>query len=204
MRDQAPLFQGFRIYPRGFLGASVGIDGSLSDRPFMSQIQTHQYHPEMFQPPKMPKEVNNNVERLWQTVLDKQGIVGSFEFREKILQVAFEAFGTISFFDWIAVQLKGPSTGDMHIEFLKDTMKFIMTGKRKLSLHSWTDVLTLSSITSNETVTEAEIASFFVNADTKQGMNIQLIDVIQRWCAQEGGFEDLVQTLHVLFGSIKA
>lgn len=203
MRDTAPIFQGFRVYPRGFLGASLGAHAEASDRPFMSHLQTHQYHPDQFRQAKTPREVNHNVENLWKRVLDQQGVMNSFEFREKVLKVALQAFGTDNFRNWIDVQISGPSTGDMHMDFLRDTLRFIESGQRRMTLHSWTAVLTLSSVDSNITKELPGLNDFFVCQQTKRGKNIKMIDVLQRWCSQEGGFEDLAQTLHVLFGDVK-
>jgi hypothetical protein len=201
MPDYAPVYKGFRVYPRGFLGASLGEQIKPTERAFAAQIKSHTYHPDWFRGSNNPKEINQNIEALWRHLNDGYHAVDSMEFREKALRVALNAFGTKDFYEWITIQIKGPSTGDLHLRFLQDTLEFIETGKRSMSLHSWTSMLSLSPITHNDTHNEGQFNWFFITGD-KRPKNMSLIDVIQRWCGQTGGFIDMIQTLHVLFGEV--
>jgi len=201
MRDLAPAYKGYRIYPRGFLGASLGEQIAPSERPAAIQLRTHTFHPDWFKQTQEPKEVNRNIEGMWRHMNETFGAFDNFEFREKVLCIALTAFGTSNFADWLKVQQDGPSTGDMHMEFLRDTFGFIMTGKRKMNLHNWTLLLSMTEITHNVTKDDGSFDAFFRSSD-KRLQNTKLIDVIQRWCSQPSGFADLAQTLHVLFGEL--
>jgi hypothetical protein len=201
MPDTAPAYKGFRVYPRGFLGASLGEQIKPTERSAASQLRSYQYHPDWFKNQVNPKEVNQNIEALWAALNDSYGAADSMEFREKILRVALNAFGTKDFVEWINIQMNGPSTGDMHMKFLHETLTFIETGKRGMSLHNWGAMLSLSEITHNETPNEGQFNWFFITGD-KRPKNTTLIDVIQRWCSQPSGFIDLAHTLHVLFGEV--
>jgi hypothetical protein len=202
MRDLAPVFKGYRIYPRGFLGAALGIQPKPIVKPHEARVRTHQFNPAMFQAPRVDVEVNHNVEEIWSRMLRHSYSTLDFNFREKVLIVALGAFGTTDFRQWVYTQFEGPSTGELHAEFVEDTLKFILTGKRKMTVTNWESLLTLSDITTNVTAHSKQINEFFTNPDTKQTINLKLTDVLIRWCSHEGGFEDLVQTLHVLFGDI--
>jgi hypothetical protein len=201
MADMAPVYKGYRVYPRGFLGASLGEQLKATERPLAIQLQRHTYHPDWFKGSKAPREVNRNIERMWRHLNDHHNAIDDIEFREKILTVALNAFGTKNFHDWLSIQLSGPSTGDLHMDFITDTLRFIETGKRQLNLHSWTTMLSLSEVKHNETPNEGQFAWFFQN-EAGRPKNMDLVDVIQRWCSQPGGFADLAQTLHVFFGEV--
>jgi len=201
MPDFAPAFKGYRVYPRGFLGASLGEQIKPTDRSFAAQLRSHTYHPDWLNGAQNPKEVNRNIDTLWRHLNDGYHALDNMEYREKVLRVALNAFGTTSFYEWVLMQIKGPSTGDLHMRFLQDTLEFIDTGKRNLNLHAWAAMLSMSPITHNETENEGQFNWFFITGD-KLPKNMTVIDVIQRWCGQENGFADLIQTLHVLFGEV--
>lgn len=205
MADNAPVYKGYRVYPRGFLGASLGEQIKAPERPYSSSLKSHAYHPDWFRSQTPPREINRNIENMWRKMNEIHVAIDDMEFREHLLKIALTAFGTKSFQEWASIQLSGPSTGDMHIEFIKDTMQFIMTGKRSMNLNSWTLMLSMDEITHNETPNEGQFAWFFRDEQAVgqyRGCNQSLVDVIQRWCAQPGGFADLAQTLHVLFGEL--
>jgi hypothetical protein len=201
MPDTAPAYKGFRVYPRGFLGASLGEQIKPTERSAAASLRSYQYHPDWFKAPASAKEINQNIEALWAKLNDSYGAMDSMEFREKVLRIALNAFGTQNFYDWINVQISGPSTGDIHMRFLQDMLEFIETGKHQMSLHNWSGLLSLSEITHNETPNEGQFNWFFITGD-KRPKNMQLVDVIQRWCSQPNGFIDLAHTLHVLFGEV--
>lgn len=201
MPDTAPAYKGFRVYPRGFLGASLGEQIKPTERSAAAQLRSYQYHPDWFKNQTVPREVNQNIEALWAALNDSYGAADSMAFREKILRVALNAFGTKDFCEWIDIQMKGPSTGDLHVKFLQEMLTFIDTGKHSMSLHNWGAMLALSEITHNETPNEGQFNWFFITGD-KRPKNTNLIDVIQRWCSHPGGFIDLAHTLHVLFGEV--
>lgn len=202
MPDLAPMYKGYRVYPRGFLGAGLGEQIKTPERPFAINLRAHTYHPGWLQANKPAREVNRNIESMWRHLNDHHLAIDDIEFREKVLRVALNAFGTPDFHQWLTVQMDGPSTGDLHMDFLQDTLRFIETGRRQMNLHSWSQMLSLSDVTHNDTPNEGQFAWFFQN-ETQQSKNLSVIDVVQRWCSQSSGFADLVQTLHVLFGDVQ-
>lgn len=200
MPDQAPMYQGLRIYPRGFLGASLGEQVKPTERASASDLRSFNYHPDWFKAASGNKEINRNVEMIWRHLNTNTFQINDMAFRKEVLRVALHAFGTKDFMDWVLINRAGPSTGEMHMEFIADTLNFIQNGKRDLTLHNWIGMLSNSDITHN-TTKDFNFTEFFVGPD-KVARNINLVDVIQRWCAQEDGFLDMAVTLHVLFGEV--
>ena len=200
MRDQAPTSQGLRVYPRGFLGANIGVRIQDTLRPFNSMLQTHQYHHDMFKPQSMPVEVNWNIEEMYRYMLKTPLATGDMKFRERVLRLALQSFGTNDWYTWVSANYKGPATGELHAEFIEDCLVFIRTGKRRMSCHVWATLLQLSDIGTNVTNMDA-IEGFFVDPmKPSQLKPYSLVDILQLWCGHDGGFEDLAQSLHVLFG----
>lgn len=202
MPDVAASSMGFRVYPRGFLGGNIGVPLKPTTRPYQDQIQKHQFHPGMFSLPKQQVLANHNIEHISSKFLKQSMAILDPEFREKVLMVALGAFGTQDFRQWINAQHEAGTTGELHICFLQDTLNFIQYGRRDLSVTGWLPMLTLSDVGSNVTPMSEETKKFFIDPETGRERNASLVDVLQRWCSQDGGFEDLIQTLHVLFGEI--
>lgn len=202
MPDKAPAFKGYRIYPRGFLGASLGEQIKPSERPSAAGLKTHQYHPDWFKPNMTVVEHNRNIEDIWRRLHESHAAIDHMDFRDQILLVAKSAFGTQDFLEWVLIQQQGPSTGDIHMDFLRDTLTFIMTGRRGINLHAWTSMLSDAEVRRSVTKTDGSMTWFFIDEAGRQ-RNVMMDDVLQRWCSHPSGFADLAQTLHVLFGEIQ-
>lgn len=200
MRDQALTFQGMRIYPRGFLGANIGVRIQDTLRPFNSMLQTHVYHPDMFKPPQVPVEVNWNIEEMYRYMLKTPLATADMKFRERVFRLALASFGTNDFYTWVSANYRGPATGELHADFIEDCLVFIRTGKRRMQCHVWASILQLSDIGSNVTNMDS-IKAFFIDPNNKSVIkSYSIVDIVQMWCSHEGGIEDLAQSLHVLFG----
>ncbi|EKD22684.1 MAG: hypothetical protein ACD_84C00011G0001, partial [uncultured bacterium] len=155
-----------RQYPRGFLGTNVDSAG----------IDT----------------ANVAVETLYAQYIKNNIATCTPEFRHSILKVALNAFGTKDFSDWFLTQPKSPSYGDMHERFLIDTLRFIETGRRDLSLESWSILLKKTTERVSSKLNVKITRDFFgiyndLASLSKAERNVQLTDVIQNWCSQPGG-----------------
>ncbi len=195
----APLGE-FHIYPRGFLGARLGKPVEKTLRPFEDVVRSHHYHVDMFNQPSPTIQVNANVEALYSQHMQGTGATLSFDFREKVLQVALEAFGTSDFKHWFISQHRSPATGDLHRRFLDDILAFIVTGRRNMALETWAALLTYSDIDGNITPLTPEVIDMFDRSFGKD-QPVSLVDVMVMWCSQPNGIEDLLHTLHILFGN---
>lgn len=193
----------YSIYPRGFLGRVVE-----------PRVEKKTQPPELrlggggnvvtFGRPKTLVIPNPNVEALYKLNIDQPLQAKSFEFRERVLITALDAFGTKNFFEWVSLQYRSPSAGDMHRRFLADTMRFIETGHRELHTMTWANLVDVTDSGNVGPDFSEEVVDFFgLNPATKQPTrNQKLIDVVQTWCTRRGGCEDMLGTLHVLFGDI--
>jgi hypothetical protein len=195
---------GFTIYPRGYLGAVLAPRIEKSPAPFESEYRKLQNNLNLFQSSAGQIAVNENVESLYSKYIRNSYKAESFDFRKLVLITALGAFGTDAFDFWYLKQFESPSVGDMHRRFLEDCLRFILTGRREMTLETWDSLIDYSDAGELRAPVSEYTAEFFgitSNGYVRQRRNTMLVDVLQDWCAQPNGLEDLLLSLHVLFGS---
>lgn len=120
----------------------------------------------------------------------------SWEFRALVIQRCSQLFGR--FYHWLWTQLSANDCiYDFNLDFLYDTVNYIRTGKRIVSLQTWFDML-LEHPEEQHGVASANRATRFNLNDSKE-----FDDFISLWCAHPDGFNDMLCTAHVLFGVSK-
>lgn len=188
-----------KLYPRGFLGAMLGVRAERrmalreNNRGFQTAEVRELKNQNSFDAP------NPDVEALYDTYQSQQGVSGAFEFRRDVLLTALAAFGTTTFEAWFEAQFKNPSAGDLHGRFLVDTLKFISEGRREMRLETWASLISIVSAGGHIGPFPAAAKEFF-GIGRQYRESFSLTEIIQRWCSQPGGFEDMLGTLHILFG----
>lgn len=188
--------QGARLYPRGFIGGIpaervVRMNKPPADAPsLMHLFQIKNYHNA-----DTTTYSNHEVEALYATYLKQVGEVTSFAFRKKVLSVALRAFGTKDFQEWIIQQRSSPASGELHRRFIRDIVRFLSGKRRELSLQVWAGLLNIDEDGGN-TTPDPEVEEFFAIYPHAHDLR----HTLQFWCSQNGGIEDLLQTLHLLFG----
>lgn len=199
-----------RMFPRGFLGADLQPQLVRSPDQVSSILtQKFAFHVDLVGLPgtsgKVNMMANPHVEGLYVEYIKKTIMSGSFEFRKKVLHAALHAFGTADFNIWFEAQFKTPACGDLHKRFLDDILKFIVTGRRDMSLENWGSLITITDEGDNIGSISDYAKDFFgigKGARVHDRQNYLLTEIIQRWCSQPNGFEDLLGTLHILFGNV--
>lgn len=187
-------------YPHGFVAYNVGwpivqtspdMDAKLAAVRFSSVAS-----------PKEKSVISNPIiERLfeeWRTRTRKSTDVA---FIEDVINAAIHAFGTLNMYEWCFMQTVSPYFTANHRQFLNETFTFIETGKRKFSHPTWMRLLRLELADPEDAKVYYAYQDFFRVKDPvllKPPMDI--FALIERWMAQPGGFDDMLQTLHVLFG----
>ena len=194
----------FKIYPRGFLGAHLRERIERSQR---LQENNNGFMPVKFSAFKKPNGVddfNHEVDGLYASYIKRSADSCSFEFRNKILHAALRAFGTPNFQFWFQSQFASPVLTDLHHRFLDDCLQFITTGRRDQSLETWSAIVHIDNDDAGIGKLSECAQEFFgisANGLHRYPRNTQLIGVIQDWCSQPNGIEDLLGTLHILFGA---
>lgn len=175
-----------QLYPRGFLGEQ---NGTMS-----------------YSASGKPRPVGHkSVDKLYGQYINRALNTTSVDFRRKVLTVALQAFGTRDFEVWYSSQRQSPGLGRTHIDFLEDTLRFIWNGRREMDVNTWLAILELEDA-GDRSGAYSELAKDFFgirsNGVERPARNRDMVDVVQAWCSRAGGIEDMLCTLHVLFGNV--
>ncbi len=195
-------FGSFKLYPRGFLGAIR--PPVLMKKAGSSRSTKLQYDNTLFDTNDTKVVVANTaIEDLYARWVRGEATTDRFDFRDEVLQQVMWAFGTPDFEGWFKAQYNSPAFGVDHRNFLDDTLRFLMEGTRMVELHTWDMVLESTDERVQED-TLGDHARRFFNKEFVSNLSpsgkTPLIDVVQLWCSQPGGINDLLATVHILFG----
>lgn len=200
------MVEALKIYPRGFLGAPLAAQLKIKPRPFESRLNALAVRVNIFTPQTSSVDANPDVEALYGKWINQEPGWNSFEFKRSVFISAFGAFGTKDFFEWFYSQQASPAFGDMHRRFLEDTIVFLQTGRRNLNLEAWASLITVRDSGERVNVYTEEAKVFFgiadANAQYRRAQYRQLPEVLGQWLSHARGFDDLVGTLHILFGNL--
>jgi hypothetical protein len=193
------------MYPRGFFGGNLQPQLVRSPPP-VGEVQrmSYRYHVDTMAPTANSDLVANPyVENLYSQYVKRSVNTNAFAFREKVLKATLSAFGTASFEIWFTTQYKSPACGDLHKRFLDDTLKFIRTGRREMALETWAALLQITDEGDViGTYSKASNDYFGFKDNHRDAEDYLVVDTMQRWLSHASGFEDMLGTLHILFGNI--
>ena len=141
-------------------------------------------------------EAHAGVEQLMSIYRSGQANADSWKFQSVVIATASRVFG--NFRTWLVLQLSGnDNVHGLNLRFLQDTVQFIRTGHRITSVQNWEELLAEYPEAIPGTAGIQRVEALNLN-DIKEFDNF-----IGQWCSWEGGFEDMICTMHVLFGSSK-
>lgn len=207
------------IYPLGFLGFDIGLQVKEGTSNLDNITAAIRYNRPI---PKQESIISNHdVQTLWKQYNGGFKFVTDHDFREKILLTAIRAFGTNDFFEWCELQKQSPFFTDMHRTFILDTLDFISgKQKRKIAIHSWPMLIQKREVTTEDRDIGFSIAKYFDNSrgqglgdaplqpwmevDNFAPLERELPSVIWSWVSKDNGFNDLLMSLHILFGDMSS
>lgn len=135
---------------------------------------------------------------IWRKYVDPNLDSSSWAYKKQVLRVAMELFGTQR--NWFEFQERNPSLHGYNYGFVVDTLRFILTGKRNLSVHMWPDLVSHEYSHSQDVSGRHELLDYMKqNAEL---MRNPPAGMIQRWCSHKGGMDDMICTLNILFGDL--
>ncbi|UQT03151.1 hypothetical protein TOTORO_02880 [Serratia phage vB_SmaS-Totoro] len=168
------------------------------------KLQSFQYTPMGFRSPlygeqKTEPSPDPLIMEAWQTMLTDRGeATNAWSFRRKVINRALDRLRFLP--DWLASQDNNDKLTKQMRAFLVDTVTFINTGKRPMSL--------TARLACMATERSMENAPAFIQTRHTPSLRKMLAvnpdDYMWHWLKHEGGFNDMVCTLNVLFGDIDA
>jgi len=171
----------FNLFPRGYL---VSLDGGpLANVAGPVDIETVTSNPK--------------IEVLYKLYMGRDVNPETWAFRRRVIMECSKLFG--NFRNWLILQAVGNDyVYGLNLEFLRDTVQFIRTGHRNMSVLSMTELLLEHPDKHPGTAGPARLEAFDLR-DTREFDNF-----IGMWCSHERGFDDMLCTAHTLFGVSKS
>lgn len=141
---------------------------------------------------------DRDVSTLYNAYINNEIDFNNWDYRLNVLEESFRLFGQ-NFEEWVLYQINSNTlVYDHSLEFLLDTLNFITGSGRKVSTFVWRELL----LNEPEQKSYVEISNRRVRKlkDIFPKIPTQTSDVLQLWCSQEEGFEDLIISLFIFFG----
>lgn len=129
------------------------------------------------------------------TNFPKQAV--TWDFQKRLIDLAQEMFA--GEYSWFIRQDANALLTDQNYAFVLDTVRFIATGTRKFSIHTWPALVTYEVPIVSESVEGRREIYLLVD---KLSVPTQADKFLQQWLSHKGGFDDLMYTLHLLFGTV--
>lgn len=120
----------------------------------------------------------------------------TWHFKRRVIDLALRVFDRTKGFSFVEQDRNNHLVG-FNYKFLLDTLRFIATGRRSMDIQMWGDLMEQSPTTTPHTV---EGRSAILNRIAEYRLNMEPTALIQKWLEQKGGIEDLIVTMHLMFG----
>jgi len=163
-----------KAFPRGY-------SGGQSDTPDKHETRTG----------------DTEVNKLWEKYTSPVNNSTTWAFRRQVLACAKRLLG--SHRNWFVAQERNALVTQYNYQFVLDTLRYIGTGRRRISIHAWSDLLINYPVGGLDDVSERhEIADLF------ERLNLQTstVAMLQLWSQHPGGIDDMLCTLNLLFGDL--
>lgn len=142
---------------------------------------------------------NKEITELFKRFEADRNLMRNFEFRESIIVMASRLFGKAGLTAWIDNQARYAKLTYSHSGFLLDTLLYLATGKRDMSVATWQ---TLVKNSSNGENSESSRLAGVEQLVKQYGQKLEgtTTEIICQWVGYKGGHEDLLYTLWIIFG----
>ena len=121
-----------------------------------------------------------------------------WSYQKRVLQVAMNCFN--NFPQFIMTQKNNPFLYGYNYEFLIDTLRFIQTGRRRVSVQNWVALLMENHQPNNDYRDRGSSKDIH---DFLQAVGSSSSSVVSAWVAKPGGLNDLVVSLYIMFGEVR-
>lgn len=140
---------------------------------------------------------DESIEVLFQAMMDQTTNTKSWPFQRNVLTNALRLFGALR--TWLTEQKANPNLVGYNRQFIDDTINFITTGKRELSVQTWFDLVSEGGVGHHAHAIPQRLLD---NKRVLESSQTSL-ELLQAWAQQPNGLEDLLNTLHLLFGKAR-
>ncbi len=193
------------VYPRGFIGVSTsGLNKETNNASLSSQFNNIRYNRQVEE--ESTEVYNLNITKIYHSLIDGIATNDKMRLAKAIIAEAYRNFGSKDFDYWVGLQRNSRYFTLNQQNFIVDTLRFISTGKRDISLTTWDIALKRELIDDRQSVSLNrdfdKLVNGFYNSpgmDDKPITN-NLDRIIPEWLSHRGGLDDLLITLNMIFG----
>ncbi|WJJ54911.1 virion structural protein [Xanthomonas phage RTH11] len=137
---------------------------------------------------------DESIELLYKVLVDRNTNTRAWPFQASVLENAMRLFG--DFREWAQEQLSNPNVIGYNRQFIQDTFNFIENGQRELSVQTWLDLVSEGGAGHHAHAIPQRLLDTKLLLQSSQSS----LELIQKWVSQRNGLEDLLNTMHLLFG----
>lgn len=150
---------------------------------------------------------NKNIYDLFMKYSNKDYYSVSKEWELNTLVEIIKAFGTDDLQVWHAQQYQSPYFGDNHVDFLEDSFKYIITGKRDIDLYTWGNILDKADVRANINAELKPYTSLFFSKTTVYpfsttdtvSFEYSVVNYVTKSYEKSKGLDDILHTAFILF-----
>jgi hypothetical protein len=129
---------------------------------------------------------------LMEMLVDRRFPHARWAFQSQVLDCALRLFGDFS--QWVEMQRQNPQVAGASMAFVEETLRFIEGTPRELSLANWIELVPQGQA-------NIHLADLQVPRITPRlHQSPSTVKALQLWCSRPDGLEDLLESLHLLFG----
>lgn len=139
-------------------------------------------------------DINAVYDQMMQRTVNHNG----WSFQKRVLQVAMNCFSNFPLF--INTQKNNPFLYGYNYEFLIDTLRYIQTGRRRVSVQNWLALLLENHRPNNDYRDRGSSKDI---QDFMQAVGSADSTVVATWVSRPGGLNDLVVSLYIMFGEVR-
>lgn len=197
------------VYPRGFLGRPIE---QSPESPTLTAKSPNLLFGFNIEGGDDPRQGSEEIDALYHDYIANHKYAKSFDCFKACVIAMLRHCSTTKFGEWLFVQRQSPKYSPLHERFLVDTCNYIATGKRTLSIWNWQGMFKhhyeagLDSYGGRVTETNTPLKLNESNSTEAtmafkrfEGANVG--DVLLQWAARPGGYDDLITSLFLVFGS---
>jgi hypothetical protein len=150
------------------------------------------------------------VDQLYNQYVNRPDIIKSFGFKNQIFEISTSLMLRSGILYFVSLQENSTHLTSVHLRFLEDVIRFIVTGKQQINMITWMRMIKIDdsglierTVDMTSLITDlARGATGAIGAKldvNRLNTNTVLID----WVSQPGGLENLLLTMKIIFGNNK-
>lgn len=143
---------------------------------------------------------SEEIEYLFRLMNQNDNSINEMDNRIRVIQLAKLLFNDRSILDWVELQKHNPLISVFHIDFIKDTLGHIFRGTRhRIDIGSYVRLIE-PNVANKDNIVNLSKYLDEVLAEYSDFRSISMSNTIATWLAQPNGYNDLINTLYILYG----